>query len=192
MEAEKTYNLDMVSVRLVHDPPLLSDHKIKTAEDAVQVIGELLGEMDREVICIINLKSDGTPINGHIASVGAISQAVTTPREMLKAAILSNAASMIMLHCHPSGSVIPSMDDVQMTARMIEIGTLVGIPVVDHIIVGGDTKEYFSLRSKGMLSFPDKSYPTDYRLLEFEGSDEKVNMVSERENTAVRRRKGFR
>ena len=106
MEAEKTYNLDMVSVRLVHDPPLLSDHKIKTAEDAVQVIGELLGEMDREVICIINLKSDGTPINGHIASVGAISQAVTTPREMLKAAILSNAASMIMLHCHPSGSVI--------------------------------------------------------------------------------------
>ena len=128
MEAEKTYNLDMVSVRLVHDPPLLSDHKIKTAEDAVQVIGELLGEMDREVICIINLKSDGTPINGHIASVGAISQAVTTPREMLKAAILSNAASMIMLHCHPSGSVIPSMDDVQMTARMIEIGNLVGIP----------------------------------------------------------------
>jgi len=111
---------------------------------------------------------------------------------MLKAAILSNAASMIMLHCHPSGSVIPSMDDVQMTARMIEIGNLVGIPVVDHIIVGGDTKEYFSLRSKGMLSFPDKSYPTDYRLLEFEGSDEKVNMVSERENTAVRRRKGFR
>ena len=184
MEAEKTYNLDMVSVRLVHDPPLLSDHKIKTAEDAVQVIGELLGEMDREVICIINLKSDGTPINGHIASVGAISQAVTTPREMLKAAILSNAASMIMLHCHPSGSVIPSIDDVQMN--------LVGIPVVDHIIVGGDTKEYFSLCSKGMLSFPDKSYPTDYRLLEFEGSDEKVNMVSERENTAVRRRKGFR
>ena len=65
MEAEKTYNLDMVSVRLVHDPPLLSDHKIKTAEDAVQVIGELLGEMDREVICIINLKSDGTPICQH-------------------------------------------------------------------------------------------------------------------------------
>ena len=50
-------------------------------------------------------------------------------------------------HFHPSGSVIPSMDDVQMTARMIEIGNLVGIPVVDHIIVGGDTKEYFSLRS---------------------------------------------
>lgn len=192
MEIESPYKLDMVSVRLVHDPPLLSDHKIKTAEDAVQVIGELLGEMDREVICIINLRSDGTPINGHIASVGAINQAITTPREMLKAAILSNAASMIMLHCHPSGSVVPSMEDVKLTARMIEIGSLIGIPVVDHIIVGGDTKDYFSLRSREMLSFPDKNYQTDYRFLEFEGRNDEMHVVNEKENTAMRRKKGIR
>lgn len=192
MEIENPYKLDMVSVRLVHDPPLLSDHKINTAEDAVQVIGELLGEMDREVICIINLKSDGTPINGHIASVGAINQAITTPREMLKAAILSNAASMIMLHCHPSGSVVPSMEDVKLTARMIEIGSLVGIPVVDHIIVGGDTKDYFSLRSREMLPFPDKNYQTDYRFLEFEGRNDEMHVVNEKENTAMRRKRGIR
>ena len=75
---------------------------------------------------------------------------------------------------------------------MIEIGSLVGIPVVDHIIVGGDTKDYFSLRSREMLSFPDKNYQTDYRFLEFEGQNDEMHVVNEKENTAMRRKRGIR
>ena len=84
------------------------------------------------------------------------------------------------------------MEDVKLTARMIEIGSLVGIPVVDHIIVGGDTKDYFSLRSREMLSFPDKNYQTDYRFLEFEGQNDEMHVVNEKENTAMRRKRGIR
>lgn len=136
MEQENEYKLDLVSVRLVHDAPLLSDHKIDSPKAAVQVMGEFMSEVDREVMCVINLRSDGTLINGHIASIGALNQTLASPRELLKAAILSNAAQMILLHCHPSGSLVPSKEDIDVTNRMIEICDLIGIPLADHIIIG--------------------------------------------------------
>ena len=72
MPRKKPFKLDVVSVRLVKDTPLLSSHKIESPEDAVDVAGKLMCDMNREVFCIINLKADGTPINCHFASMGAI------------------------------------------------------------------------------------------------------------------------
>jgi len=97
---KKVFKLDVVSVRLVKDASILSEMKIDSPMVAVHALGELLSEMDREVICVVNLKADSTPINCHFASVGAINHAISHPRELFKSAILSNAASMIMLHCH--------------------------------------------------------------------------------------------
>lgn len=186
------YKLDMVSVKLVHDTPLLSTHKICTPEDAVEVMGEFLSEMDREVMCVINLKSDGTPINGHIASMGGIDQAVAYPRELLKTAILSNAASMILLHSHPSGSVTPSRADIAVTERMIEIGHLMGIPLMDHIIVGGNTQNYFSFRKKQVLKKVETEYLTDYRLLSFEKDIvAEPHEADKRERATLRKRKAL-
>lgn len=98
---ETPFQLDVVSIRLVKDAPIMSGHPIKHPEDAVALIGEHLCEMDREVVCVINLKTDGTPINCNIASIGAIDQTVVHPREILKSSILCNAAKIIMLHNHP-------------------------------------------------------------------------------------------
>lgn len=186
------YQLDMVSVRLVHDKPLLSNHKISTPEDAVEVMGKFLSEMDREVMCIINLKTDGTPINGHIASMGGINEVMVHPREILKTAILSNAASMILLHSHPSGNIEPSREDVAVTERMMEIGTLMNIPLLDHIIIGGDTHNYFSFREKNLLRQVEPVYMTDYRLLTF---DETIvaekQEADKRENNMFRKRKAL-
>lgn len=98
MGKQNPFQLDVVSVRLVRDAPIFSEQKIVNPESAIAVVGELLCEMDREVVCIINLKSDGTPINCNIASMGAINQAIVEPREIFKSAILSNAAAMIMVH----------------------------------------------------------------------------------------------
>jgi DNA repair protein RadC len=71
------------------------------------------------------------------------------PREVYKAAILSNASSIVLLHNHPSGSTKPSSQDRSLTKILREGGQLLGIPVVDHIIIGDDA--YFSFDNAGLL-----------------------------------------
>lgn len=169
MPKKNPFKLDVVSIRLNKDAPLMSGHPVKSPEDAVKLIGQELCEMDREVVCIINLKSDGTPINCTFASMGALDRSVAHPRELLKATILSNASTMIMLHNHPSGNLDPSMEDSILTDRMIKICDLVGVPLVDHIIVGGDNSDYFSFKEKDRLPASNLRYSlkTDYKDIEF-------------------------
>ena len=169
MPKKNPFKLDVVSIRLNKDAPLMSGHPVKSPEDAVKLIGQELCEMDREVVCIINLKSDGTPINCTFASMGALDRSVAHPRELLKATILSNASTMIMLHNHPSGNLDPSMEDSILTDRMIKLCDLVGVPLVDHIIVGGDNSDYFSFKEKDRLPASKLRYSlkTDYKDIEF-------------------------
>ena len=164
---QSEFELDVVSVRLVKEAPLLSARKINSPEDAIEVVGEYLCEMDREVICVINLKGDNTPINCHFASMGAVNQAMAHPRELFKSSILSNAANMILVHNHPSSNLQPSNADTVLTDRMIQLTGLLGIPLLDHIIVGGDNREYFSFRAKGLLTNPTIILSTNYQTLEF-------------------------
>ena len=169
MPKKNPFKLDVVSIRLNKDAPLMSGHPVKSPEDAVKLIGQELCEMDREVVCIINLKSDGTPINCNFASMGALDRSVAHPRELLKATILSNASTMIMIHNHPSGNLDPSIEDSILTDRMIKICDLVGVPLVDHIIVGGDNSDYFSFKEKDRLPASNLRYSlkTDYKDIEF-------------------------
>ena len=169
MPKKNPFKLDVVSIRLNKDAPLMSGHPVKSPEDAVKLIGQELCEMDREVVCIINLKSDGTPINCTFASMGALDRSVAHPRELLKATILSNASTMIMIHNHPSGNLDPSIEDSILTDRMIKICDLVGVPLVDHIIVGGDNLDYFSFKEKDRLPASNLRYSlkTDYKDIEF-------------------------
>lgn len=160
--------LEVVSIRLVKDAPILSEQKIEKPEDAIAVIGNLLCEMDREIVCVVNLKADGTPINCHFASMGAVNQSIACPRELFKSSILSNAVNMILLHNHPSGSLVPSKGDTVLTDRMIELCGMMEIPLLDHVIVGGDNREYFSFREKGILKTPHAACCTDYREIQFE------------------------
>ena len=167
MQEQNPFKLEVVSVRLVKDAPLFSEHRIITPEDAVKVVGDFLCEMDREVLCVINLKSDGTPINCSIVSMGAVNQTIAEPRELFKASILSNAAKMILVHNHPSGRLEPSRQDTMLTDRMLKLTDLMGIALTDHVIVGGDNSQYFSFYGKGLLEHPKIHLSTDYKALEF-------------------------
>lgn len=71
-------------------------------------------------------------------------------------------------HFHPSGNLHPSKEDAMLTDRMIKLCGLLGIPLLDHIIVGGDNSQYFSFKEKGLLSNPNYLFNTDYRTLDFE------------------------
>ncbi len=171
-EIKEGFALEVVSVRLVRDAPILSEEEIKTPEDAVRLVGQELCDMDREVVCVINLRADRMPINCHFASVGALDYSMAHPRELLKTGILSNAAGMILCHNHPSGNLLPSEDDVKLTDRMKQVCGLVGIGLVDHVIVGGDNSRYFSFHEKGLVKNPQKEYQTDYRRLEWDSPAE--------------------
>lgn len=168
MEKQEPFQLDVVSVRLVRSAPIFSDKRITNPKEAVSLVGELLCEMDREVVCVINLKADGTPINCNFASMGAIDQAIAEPRELFKSAILSNAATMILLHNHPSGTLEPSKEDTMMTDRLLKLSVLLGIPLIDHVIVGGDNSRYFSFKEKEMIDMPKINLTQNYHYLEFE------------------------
>ena len=150
MPKKNPFKLDVVSIRLNKDAPLMSGHPVKSPEDAVKLIGQELCEMDREVVCIINLKSDGTPINCTFASMGALDRSVAHPRELLKATILSNASTMIMIHNHPSGNVEPSEQDIYITKRMAAVYGLMGIELMDHLIVGNEETYYSFAESREM------------------------------------------
>lgn len=153
MSQTKPFKLDKVSVRLVKDSPLLSDRKILSPEDAIHLLSDMLIECDREVLCVINLKADGSPINCSIVSVGGLSASIAHPREILKSSILSNAANMIIAHNHPSGDLSPSQEDIMVTDRMAKLCNLVGIPLLDHVIVGNDGSRYFSFKEKDIVDF---------------------------------------
>lgn len=162
------FKLDVVSIRLVKDAPICSKHPITDPIHAVELVGKELCDMDREVVCVINLKADGTPINCSFVSVGVVNEAVAHPREILKTSILSNAANMIIVHNHPSGCLEPSKADTAMTDRMVKICEFIGIPLLDHIIVGGDNSHYFSFKEKKLMPVPQIYLQTDYRSLDIQ------------------------
>ena len=168
------FKLDVVCVKLVKNSPILSDRKIDSPEAVLELINELLKDIDREILFVINLKADGTPINFHVVSVGSLDASIASPRELLKASILSNAAKMIIGHTHPSGSLVPSQYDIQVTDRMSQLCNLVGIPLLDHVIFGGDDRRYFSFKEKGLVDFQKRPQ------LAYDLNDIKLDKVAEK------------
>ena len=153
---KRKYGIDQVSVRLVKEAPILSEEEISTPEDAIRVLGDTFKDYDREVVGVVHLRSDNVPINMTIISMGTLNQSLVHPREVLKAAFLSNAASILLFHNHPSGSLNPSKDDIALTGRMQQLCMLAGIPVIL-----GNGQSYFSFREKKILPMEQVQYSVD-------------------------------
>ena len=111
-----------------------------------------------------------------VATQELASDATKTCIPIFAASILSNAASIMLIHSHPSGNLFPSKEDTMITDRMNSVCEMVGIRLVDHLIVGGDNKEFFSFKEKGLMDNPKISYTSDYRNFSFTNS-----LVAERE-----------
>lgn len=181
----KGFELKNVAIRMVEHPPFLSDEPVNSPEAAVRVLSKELKDYDREVVCVVNMNAKSKPINASIVSMGVLDGSLVHPREMLKSAILSNAASILMIHNHPSGEVSPSKEDVKITDRMQKVCEMVGIPLADHVIISG--KEYFSFRENAVLPIPTITYTSNLEDISFPGvkvaeAMDKVSSVSENEN----------
>ena len=155
MEAQsgKQYELKEVVLRLAEGRSLYSDQAISNADADVDVMRKELMQQDREVLCVVNLNARLKPINFNIVSIGNLSQTIADIPFITKSAICSGAASMILLHTHPSGDPAPSEQDVELTKRVVEAGKLIGINCVDHVIVGCGTGFTFSMREQGTVDF---------------------------------------
>ncbi len=166
MEEENRYKLDQVSVRLKlnEEAPLYSDKTIDSPNRAVEVMKEMMKELDREYVCIVNIDSSSHPINFNVVSIGSINASLVSMRELFKSAIMSNAASILLLHNHPSSSLKPSKEDHATTARVMMASELMGIPLLDHIIVGGVTGEYYSYKNEMQESFNMKGLQDKLKL----------------------------
>ena len=149
------YELKQVKVRLklAEAEPLYSTEQITTPDKAAEVMAQVLSQMDREYCCVVNLDGANHPINFNVVSIGDVNQAHVPIQNVFKSAILSNAASIMMFHNHPSGSVKASREDIDVTKRLIEAGKIMNIPVLDHIIVGGGTTDRFSFKEENPEMF---------------------------------------
>lgn len=148
-------SLDRVAIRLVKEAEVMSQVPITSPESAVSLIRDVIQDMDRECVCVLNMKSSMQPINFEIASMGTINACLVAPRELMKSAILSNAANVIMLHNHPGGSIQPSEKDMNVTERLYHAYEMMGITLLDHIIVGNGKENIYSFQNHGELPLND-------------------------------------
>ena len=88
----------VVNIRMVREPSLYSEDRITCPEDAVKAIAKDLATYDREVFAVLNLKTNGQPINLNICSMGTLDASIVSPREVFKSCILSNSAAFIAIH----------------------------------------------------------------------------------------------
>lgn len=108
-----------------------------------------LRRQDREHFLVIHLDSRNQILGTETVSIGSLNYSIVHPRECFKAALLLNAASVILAHNHPSGSLVASDEDISLTKRMVQAGKLLGIEVLDHVIISGEG--YTSLKEKQLM-----------------------------------------
>ena len=126
------------------------NQQIRSSADASTLLHAYLADVDREHFVIILLNQKNRIIGVSTISIGSLTASIVHPREVYKSAILSNAASIICGHNHPSTDCQPSKEDRAITTRLVEAGKLLGISVLDHVIIGGDGR-YFSFADEGLL-----------------------------------------
>lgn len=103
----------------------------------------------QEHFFVLCLDTRGVPIRQQLVTKGILNATFVHPREVFYTAIIYNAASIIVVHNHPSGDSNPSDDDLDVTERLVHAGKLLGIEVHDHIIVA--KSGYTSLRERGLI-----------------------------------------
>lgn len=123
---------------------------ISTPEDVVELCGAQLRGLDREHFWTLALNTKNQLLKMVEVSVGSLNASIVHPRELFKEAVKLSAASVVVLHNHPSGDPAPSGADVQLTRRLVKAGDVLGIEVLDHVVIG-DGGEHSSLRDLGLM-----------------------------------------
>lgn len=112
---------------------------IAIPEDIIAAVGDRFSSDKREHFAALLLDNSSRLIKLEEISVGSLSESIVRPREAFKKAVIASAASIIFVHNHPSGDSSPSDEDLEITERLEEAGGIMGINVLDHIILAGNS-----------------------------------------------------
>jgi DNA repair protein RadC len=122
---------------------------LRSSEDVFHHFRENLGREKREQFYVVLLNNKNRKIREIKISEGSLTASLVHPREVYNPVIRESAAGVIFVHNHPSGDPAPSPEDIDITKRLKEVGDVMGVRVLDHIVIGHD--RYFSFNDKGML-----------------------------------------
>ncbi len=140
-------NVSVVRIELVKDwTHPYARLEVEDPEHLVSVLRKFLEKEDREVFLTVNMSGVNEINSINIVSVGCLNRAIVHPREVFKAAILSNAFRIAIAHNHPSGTPYPTDEDIRITRNLVECGNILDIKILDHIIIAGP--EYLSFAEK--------------------------------------------
>jgi DNA repair protein RadC len=146
----RMHRVPIYRVQLIRDGSCkLQGRNCNGPAEAVSLFRAVVGDADREHLVAMFLNTQNQFVGVHTISIGNLDSAITHPREVFKAAILANAASLVLAHNHPSGDCVPSQSDLRMTGQMVQVGNMLGIPIMDHVIVGHP--DYVSLLVLGLV-----------------------------------------
>lgn len=175
------YKLQQVDVRLrLQDgPAYYSNRPIEKPQDAVDIFRDVLKDLDREWVVVANLDTQLKPVNFNVVSIGSVNESIAPIQNIMKTALLSNCDIILMAHNHPSGSLVPSQPDYELTRRLIEASKLMGMQVADHVIVAGQTGDTYSFRNHNPDMFQGMDIDLDY-IHKMTGVAEKKTSVIEK------------
>lgn len=142
--------IDQVSLRLVREKSFYTTKSLNEPKQIAEVIGKKFQDFNKEQMIIINFDTALHLINFQVSSIGTINHTIASIGELVKAALLCNASSIIVMHNHPSGDTKPSPQDIETTEKIKEAFSLFEIQVLDHIIIGPNGN-YFSMSEEGLM-----------------------------------------
>lgn len=128
----------------------VDEFSVNSPKSVVDIFMNILKDELKEHFYVILLDTKNKIISWDEISKGDLNSSIVHPREVFKYALKLSANSIICLHNHPSGDPTPSVEDIKITKRLNDVGRLMGIELVDHIIIGYN--KYVSLREKGIIN----------------------------------------
>jgi DNA repair protein RadC len=147
---KRIYKIPKWKTALVKEGAIPVEWKqIRSPADVFNAVREYLADADREYFLTLMLSTKNNITGVNVASVGTLNSSLVHPREVFKAAILANAAAVVLVHNHPSGIPDPSNEDLEITRRLVEVSKIIGIEVIDHLVIGDGC--WVSLKERGIL-----------------------------------------
>lgn len=146
----------VVRLQMVKESSLYGMGRFTDPREAVELVKPLFDMADREMVVVMSLSTKLEPLAMEIAAVGGLNMCNVDVRDIFKHSLLNNAAYVICFHNHPSGDSEPSRADRLLTGRIGDGGRILGIPLIDHIILGEGS--FYSFRENGLIHIAEPDY----------------------------------
>jgi len=137
--------------RRLQEQAFLPGTQVRHGGDVARLVREVVRGSRRESFHTVLLDTRHRLLSLQLTSLGTVDAAAVHPREVFSPAVREAAAAVVVAHNHPSGDPTPSVQDRQVTARLREVGDLVGIPLLDHLVIGAE--RYYSFAEEAFFPY---------------------------------------